>query len=234
MARKLPEIVHQDEFELMYKHTKKLENEAISKVLKKRFRQYRLAMLLAFEAGMRISEIVGLKKLISPCCGVPIAQKRELIDHRRIIQRYCPSCNRKLDYKECRRIKDSEWAVPPLMPEQIDFQRNSIKIISGKGNKDRVVPLPKRINQPAVASLLPMNKIQRCALQRFVTKLGKDLLKKDISFHSLRHGFATHFHEKTHDIRTLQVLLGHSRLDTTAIYSHIDPTQAIEKAREVF
>ncbi|GAH78518.1 unnamed protein product, partial [marine sediment metagenome] len=76
--------------------------------------------------------------------------------------------------------------------------------------------------------------IQRRALQSFVTKLGKEVLSKEISFHTLRHGFASHLVNSGRPLHEVQMLMGHSRLDTTGIYLHANPKEAIENAREVF
>ena len=46
-------------------------------------------------------------------------------------------------------------------------------------------------------------------------------IDKAVKLHSLRHAFATHLLEQHEDIRTIQVLLGHKRLETTAGYSHV-------------
>ena len=54
-------------------------------------------------------------------------------------------------------------------------------------------------------------------------------IDKRVSTHTLRHGFATHLLEHKVDIRVIQVLLGHKRLETTAIYAHV----ATDLLREV-
>jgi len=178
MQRKLPKIINQDEFELLLKEIPK-----VTRVTKARKEQYKLAMLLGFESGMRISEIVGF-----------------------------------------------EDKVPQLQKEQIG--ENQIKIISGKGGKDRIVPRPKRLNQRALM-LLPM-KIKRRSLQSFITNLAKKVLHRPLSFHTLRHGFGSHLAGLGVPLHQIQMLMGHSRLDTTGIYLHANPKEAIDKAQELF
>jgi integrase/recombinase XerD len=181
--RKLPKIISQEEFEKLFESALQKEKKAKSKSRMLTIKQYRVAMLLGFEAGMRISEIVG--------------------------------------YKD---------KVPKLTQAQVE--PSHIRILSGKGEKDRVVPRPKRFNQTA-KELLPLT-IKRRSLQDFITKLGRTVLNKEITFHTLRHGFSTHYYNKTKDIRGLQLLLGHSRIDTTAIYMNVNPEDALNKARDVF
>jgi len=166
--KKLPKIIIQKEFEMLFAAEKEKE--------------YKLAYLLGFEAGMRISEIVG--------------------------------------YKD---------KVPALTKENVD--ELSIKILSGKGSKDRVVPRPKRLNESA-RNLLPL-KMSRRNLQFRFKNLCMEVLNKNLSFHALRHGFCSHL-AQTRPLHEVQMLAGHSRLDTTGIYLHANPKQAIEGAREAF
>ena len=172
--RKLPKTITQEEFEIIFK--------AASKDKRKDKKQMMLAMLLGFEAGMRISEIVGLTN-----------------------------------------------KIPVLSKEQIEV--SSIRINQGKGKKDRIVPRPKRMNEAAL-KLLPLS-IQRRTLQRYVTKLGFIHLGKNITFHTLRHGFGSHL-AQTRPLHEVQMLMGHSRLDTTGIYLHANPKAAVDGARSVF
>lgn len=179
MVKKLPRIISREEYEKLLKAASKVKY-----VLNKNRRQYILAMILGGEAGLRISEIVGL-----------------------------------------------ENRVPVLTKDKINLQAHTIRIESGKGKKDRVVPVPLRFTEKHL-KMLPL-KIQRRALQHFITKLGKDVLGKDISFHTLRHYFGSQCAERM-PLHEVQMLLGHSRLDTTGIYLHANPKQAVEAARKVF
>ena len=172
--RKLPKIITQEEFEKIFEAEKDKE--------------YKLSFLLGFEAGMRISEIVGLKN------------------------------------------KDETWKINPLMPDKIESAQ--IRIEQGKGQKDRIVPRPKRVNENAI-KMLPLKKTRR-ALQWKITKLGREVLNKEITFHTLRHGFGSHLANAGRPLHEIQMLMGHSRLDTTGIYLHASPQKAIQGASDVF
>lgn len=108
-----------------------------------------------------------------------------------------------------------------LDQKQIDNERGFLHLIQAKGKKDRDVPIQK----PVVKFLkfFPM-KCSRRTLQRDITMWGKKILNKHITFHMLRHSGATFMLENGVDLRYVQALLGHSRITTTEIYTHVTPS----------
>lgn len=125
--------------------------------------------------------------------------------------------------------------VVRLKAEDIDSSRGLIRLRQAKGRKDRYVPLselllevlrdywkaarPEHYLFPGQkpGHYLSPRTLQR-ALRRAVQRAG---LRKSVTMHTLRHSFATHLLESGSDIRTIQKLLGHKRLETTARYTHV-------------
>ena len=126
-----------------------------------------------------------------------------------------------------------------LMPTDIDSQRMVIRVDQGKGQKDRYVMLSPtlletlrsyfRAVRPQVwlfegdVSGQPINRSsveQACQKARRLSGI-----RKPITPHSLRHGFAVHLLESGTDVRTIQLLLGHRSLATTARYLRIATTK---------
>ena len=111
----------------------------------------------------------------------------------------------------------------------VDFEQELVHVRSGKGAKDRVVPL----GEEAAHWVARYLRDARPLLARgandalFLSVRGKRLdtstLRRLIPHpHRLRHAFATHLLEGGADLRTIQELLGHSSLSTTQMYSHVD------------
>lgn len=114
-----------------------------------------------------------------------------------------------------------------LEPENIDRGQKLIRIKQAKGKKDRNIPLPPQ----AVRGLsnIPVGCGIR-ALQIAFKNYGKKVLKKDLHFHQLRHSGATHYlNKKKWSTRQVQQLLGHSKIQTTEIYTHVTPEVLIDK-----
>ena len=131
--------------------------------------------------------------------------------------------------------------VVHLKVSDIDSQRMVLRIEQGKGKKDRYAML-----SPTLLELLrawyrharsqrmilpggwlfpgqnPVNPMSTRHLNRiFHITLEAAGIDKPVSLHSLRHAFATHLLEQNEDIRVIQVLLGHKKLDTTARYTQV-------------
>lgn len=116
--------------------------------------------------------------------------------------------------------------IKPLSVEQIDLQAKTIKVIGGKGMKDRIVPLFPNFKEEYL-KLLPLG-IKRTTLQTHFKVLCKRVLKKDLHFHCLRHGFGVMATKRRIPMPFLQQAMGHSRLDTTGIYTQAAPEEMLD------
>jgi site-specific recombinase XerD len=118
----------------------------------------------------------------------------------------------------------------------VDSGRMLLHVRGGKGNKDRYVPLPQRMlehlrvwwQQKRPAQWLfpghPGQPISTNLLQATMkAALFDSGIVKKASVHSLRHSYATHLLEAGVNLRVIQMILGHSNPQTTAIYTHLTP-----------
>jgi integrase/recombinase XerD len=130
-----------------------------------------------------------------------------------------------------------------LRSGDIDSSRMLIRVRQGKGKKDRYVPL-----SPIVLDLLrehwrreglrdllfpavrnPTQPMDCATVQRYVQAAWKRSgLTKKVTSRTLRHSYATHLIEKGTSTRVVQVLLGHSNVQTTETYTHVSPQTLIK------
>ena len=111
----------------------------------------------------------------------------------------------------------------------VDFEQELVHVRSGKGDKDRVVPLGEEAAHWVARYLRDARpELARGANDAlFLSVNGRRLdtstLRRLVPHpHRLRHAFATHLLEGGADLRTIQELLGHASLSTTQMYSHVD------------
>ena len=130
----------------------------------------------------------------------------------------------------------------------LNLDRGTLTVRLGKGNKDRVVPVGARASawlrrylDEVRPRLAPDPRVRALFLSAYGEAFNPDVLTRMVaawmdaaglggrgSCHLLRHTCATHMLEGGADIRFIQQLLGHSKLETTAIYTHVAINQLLE------
>jgi site-specific recombinase XerD len=134
--------------------------------------------------------------------------------------------------------------VVALRVDDIDSKRMVLRVRQGKGRRDRNVMLSPRLltllreywkiarptdwlfPRQVTGQPITVGTVHRICVQA-AHAAGLD---KHVTVHTLRHSFATHLLEAGTNIRTIQVLLGHRNIKTTAVYTHVSPI-ALENTR---
>ena len=120
--------------------------------------------------------------------------------------------------------------------EDVNLHSGQIKVVGGKGSKDRILWMnhnmlqelrnwkedqDKKARSNYVFATGQGNKLNDRDIREMLNIYSKKSIGKRISPHTLRHTFATDLYRETKDIRLVQKALGHSDLSTTMIYTHI-------------
>ena len=124
--------------------------------------------------------------------------------------------------------------VVNLKLKDIDFNELTIHLKNAKGKKDRITIFPEKIKNDLQNLIAGKNLsdylfeserggklTERTSQKVFENALRGAGIKKDATFHSLRHSFATHLLENGVDVRYVQELLGHQNIRTTQIYTQV-------------
>jgi integrase/recombinase XerD len=130
---------------------------------------------------------------------------------------------------------------------RVDFEIGCVTVM-GKGSKERVVPMGLTASKKLISyyeNVRPLILGRRRSESLFVTRKGHKMtrqafwkilkktarntgISKEISPHTLRHSFATHLVQNDADLRSVQLMLGHSDISSTEIYTHVARTRLKE------
>jgi integrase/recombinase XerD len=201
---------------------------------------------------------VDNKDIVAKLSTVPVPRRLPIILSREEVSRLLEATH-SLKYKAAFSVaygaglRISE--VAGLKISDIDSERKTLHVEQGKGRKDRYAMLSPVLldilrcwwREGRARGLLldggwlfpgqnPVNSLSTRQLSRAIRAAAATAeIEKRVSMHLLRHSFATHLLEQKVDIRLIQVLLGHSQLETTTLYAQVatDLLQAVTSPLEI-
>ncbi len=235
----LADVSHADlESYLAFRHQNKLSARSTARSLSsfRRFYQY------ALEAGIVTTDPTA--KIASPKWGRPLPHTISEQEVEKLLS--APDLEEPIGIRDLAML-ELMYASGLRVSELINLEFSQISLVQGvlrvvgKGRKERLVPFGESASN-ALESYLKQGRAALLGNQNsdhlFLSKRGKAMTRqtfwhrikvyavqagitKHLSPHTLRHAFATHLLAHGADLRTLQILLGHSDLSTTQIYTHI-------------
>lgn len=121
-----------------------------------------------------------------------------------------------------------------LRPGDLNLTKGKLKVVNGKGGKDRFLGIPEvtltlldewrkiRPKSDYFFCTMKGGKLSDRYIQNFVVRYSQKAgIQKKIYPHTLRHTYATEYYRRTRDIETLRRILGHSHISTTTIYINL-------------
>ena len=235
----LSNVSHADlEGYLAFRHQNKLSARSTARSLScfRRFYQF------ALESGLILADPTA--KISSPKWGRPLPHTLSEQEVEKLLS--APDLDDPIGIRDLAML-ELMYASGLRVSELINLEFSQISLVQGvlrvvgKGRKERLVPFGEAASN-ALESYLKMGRANLLGSQNsdhlFLSKRGKAMTRqtfwyrikfyaaqvgitKHLSPHTLRHAFATHLLAHGADLRTLQMLLGHSDLSTTQIYTHI-------------
>ena len=187
---------------------------------------------------------VGDKNIVGKLKSLPVPRRLPVVLSREEVSRLLEATH-SLKYKAAFSVAYGAGLrmneVTSLKISDIDDERKTLHVEQGKGRKDRYAMLSPTLldilhrwwREGRTNNLLldrgwlfpgqnPVNPISNRQLSRAIIAAAADAeIDKRVTMHLLRHSFATHLLEQKVDIRLIQVLLGHSKLETTSLYAQV-------------
>lgn len=130
-----------------------------------------------------------------------------------------------------------------LKKDDVDIINKTIKVVQGKGSKDRIILIPgdkfagelrDYINNMTTSTLFPVSDRQIRNIIKKYARISGIRAPEEVHPHTLRHSYATHMVNKGVGIDVIQDMLGHERLETTKIYTHMGKEQKRKIIEEAF
>ena len=228
------------------KSPEEITNEDIKKILAEKISERESSSVILFLAAIRYAYLSILNK--DPTAGIKRPKKENriaLVLTKGEIKKFMESFQNKKSKLMVSFIYSCGFRVSEIINlkvRDLDFNEKIGYVRQAKGKKDRIFNIPsflleelkkqsekqKQKNQEYLFSG-PKGKLSDRNIQKIVRIAAKRAgIEKPVHTHTLRHSFATHLLEDGVDIRKIQLLLGHSDLSTTQIYSHVS-TEELKK-----